>query len=313
LVHFGVRDYDPSLGTWIEQDPAGAAGSGNNWYQFAGGNPVNRVDPSGMVYADPTHMGGGGSLADLESSGQLVEGLALEEALESAQLRAQAAAQEAAMAPQSPAAPNGPVPAAPEAAAAGEVPPPLPNAIAQAVNDINKMNQAFGAPPVGQAPPSLSTVIENLEDDGLLTGGRNAPPQPTPPAGRGQSRYGQRPAPPPKQTAPNAPPRWKLYEIQNGSQQTPTSTSVNGKSVNAILDNPPTDGRIVDFKDYNWSNPSYNKPFIQQRVTNEFQTQIQKYQTIAPNVNLQFSQQPPDWAVNAIQQAGGTYSVVPKN
>ncbi len=106
-------------------------------------------------------------------------------------------------------------------------------------------------------------------------------------------------------------PAWRQYELQNGSQQTTMQTTFNGQQVTVRLDNPPTGSQIIDFKDYDWSNPSYQKPFIQQQVINDFQTQIQKYQTIAPNVNLQFSQEPPVWVADAIKQVGGTYSVKP--
>ena len=66
------------------------------------------------------------------------------------------------------------------------------------------------------------------------------------------------------------------------------TTIFNGAPINVRLDAPPTEDRITDFKDYDWSNPAYSKPFIQQMVTNSFQTQIQTYQTISPNVTFQF-------------------------
>ena len=106
-------------------------------------------------------------------------------------------------------------------------------------------------------------------------------------------------------------PAWRLYEQRYGGQQTPMTTTFDGEDVNVRLDAPPSDSQIVDFKDYNWSNPAYEMPFIQGRVIESFQNQIELYQTIRPNVVLQFSQQPPQWAVNAIEQAGGSYSVKP--
>src|SRR5262249_8747581 len=45
LVLFGLRDYDPSTGHWVEPDPALYIG---NRYQYAGGDPVNEVDPTGL-------------------------------------------------------------------------------------------------------------------------------------------------------------------------------------------------------------------------------------------------------------------------
>ena len=46
LVLMGHRYYDPRTGRFISQDPAG---SGNNWYAYAGNNPVNKTDPSGLM------------------------------------------------------------------------------------------------------------------------------------------------------------------------------------------------------------------------------------------------------------------------
>jgi hypothetical protein len=43
----------------------------------------------------------------------------------------------------------------------------------------------------------------------------------------------------------------------------------------------------------------------------DFTQQVRKYRTIRPNVHLQFSKDPPDWVVEAIKRAGGTYNVSP--
>ena len=42
-----VRDYDPSLGRYVESDPTGLAG-GLNTYAYAGGNPLVYVDRFGL-------------------------------------------------------------------------------------------------------------------------------------------------------------------------------------------------------------------------------------------------------------------------
>ncbi|MDR3740716.1 MAG: RHS repeat-associated core domain-containing protein, partial [Terracidiphilus sp.] len=50
--HNGFRDYAPTLGRYIEPDPLGRLGSGNNLYVYVGDNPVNLNDPLGL-YSGP--------------------------------------------------------------------------------------------------------------------------------------------------------------------------------------------------------------------------------------------------------------------
>ncbi|MGD2093340.1 MAG: hypothetical protein PVH61_44680 [Candidatus Aminicenantes bacterium] len=105
-------------------------------------------------------------------------------------------------------------------------------------------------------------------------------------------------------------PSWKIYERKFGGIQTPMETTFEGKIIKVRLDKPPIGSKIIDFKDYNWNKSAYTKPFIRKRVIEEFSSQIKKYKTIRPDVHLQFSQQPPSWVVEAIKEAGGTYSVI---
>jgi RHS repeat-associated protein len=48
LYYARNRNYDPTLGRWINQDPAGYI-NGANTYQFVMGNPVGYVDPMGLA------------------------------------------------------------------------------------------------------------------------------------------------------------------------------------------------------------------------------------------------------------------------
>lgn len=42
----GARYYDPALGRFITQDPSR---DGPNWYEYAGSNPINNIDPKGLA------------------------------------------------------------------------------------------------------------------------------------------------------------------------------------------------------------------------------------------------------------------------
>ncbi len=48
LVHFGARDYDPETGRWISRDPILFAGGETSLYGYAGNDPINFIDPSGL-------------------------------------------------------------------------------------------------------------------------------------------------------------------------------------------------------------------------------------------------------------------------
>jgi RHS repeat-associated protein len=50
LVHLGARDYDPATGRWTGPDPIGFAGGDADLYRFAGDDPVNNTDPTGLYY-----------------------------------------------------------------------------------------------------------------------------------------------------------------------------------------------------------------------------------------------------------------------
>lgn len=49
LVRFQARTYDPFIGRFLSRDPLGFAGGQVNLYQYALGDPVNNVDPTGLL------------------------------------------------------------------------------------------------------------------------------------------------------------------------------------------------------------------------------------------------------------------------
>ncbi len=49
LVRFGARDYHAESGRWTSKDPIGFAGGSTGFYTYVGNDPLNQVDPSGLV------------------------------------------------------------------------------------------------------------------------------------------------------------------------------------------------------------------------------------------------------------------------
>jgi RHS repeat-associated protein len=47
LYYYKARFYSPTLGRFLQTDPIGF-GDGVNWYNYVGGDPVNKSDPSGL-------------------------------------------------------------------------------------------------------------------------------------------------------------------------------------------------------------------------------------------------------------------------
>jgi len=51
LVRFGARDYDPETGRWTAKDPLLFRGGAANLYSYVLNDPVNRIDPDGLLTA----------------------------------------------------------------------------------------------------------------------------------------------------------------------------------------------------------------------------------------------------------------------
>ncbi|MBA4307326.1 MAG: hypothetical protein C0429_11370 [Sphingopyxis sp.] len=47
LYYYKARFYSPTLGRFLQADPIGY-NDGINWYNYVGGDPVNKADPSGL-------------------------------------------------------------------------------------------------------------------------------------------------------------------------------------------------------------------------------------------------------------------------
>ena len=58
LVRFGARDYDPAIGRWTAKDPIDFDGGDTNLFQYVEADPVNRIDPLGLLpIIDPNKPG----------------------------------------------------------------------------------------------------------------------------------------------------------------------------------------------------------------------------------------------------------------
>ena len=75
LLRFGVRDYDVSTGRWTAKDPILFNGRSTNLYGYVTNEPVNYIDPIGMVTIAPNPgLGPTGASSGVEAIAGLIAG-----------------------------------------------------------------------------------------------------------------------------------------------------------------------------------------------------------------------------------------------
>jgi RHS repeat-associated protein len=66
LYYYRARYYNPYIGRFLQTDPVGY-GNGINWYHYCSNNPLNWVDPSGLLavaFYDGNDLGGGDGITN---------------------------------------------------------------------------------------------------------------------------------------------------------------------------------------------------------------------------------------------------------
>ena len=56
MIEKCFRDYDPETGRWTSKDPIRFAGGDTNLYGYVLNDPINGIDPSGLIVNDPGNI-----------------------------------------------------------------------------------------------------------------------------------------------------------------------------------------------------------------------------------------------------------------
>jgi RHS repeat-associated protein len=76
LVRFGARDYDPVIGRWTAKDPILWDGGDSNLYAYVGNDPVNFIDPTGLLEGVPEWLENFDNSGGLQALGDFFAGAA---------------------------------------------------------------------------------------------------------------------------------------------------------------------------------------------------------------------------------------------
>jgi len=109
---------------------------------------------------------------------------------------------------------------------------------------------------------------------------------------------------------------WQAYEARHGATHPRYIVEYEGQPTTIVPDHRTLNGStIIEMKALNFSNPAYQKSFIQECVIRDIVTQAGKYSATGKPVVFQFSQTPPLWLSEVLDSlsvdASVSYIVVP--
>jgi RHS repeat-associated protein len=100
-------------------------------------------------------------------------------------------------------------------------------------------------------------------------------------------------------TVGGPPGSWQAYEQRFGTTKLPIQIQSGGAN-RTIIPDFSTPYYHIDYKAYSWSNPVYEKPFMQEVVIAQFLGQTEDYLATGNPLIFQFSEPPPQWLVDIL-------------